>query len=62
MEVSLGCHPSHASAHTRSDTVIGFPSLAPQAILDFSKDLDLGLLDRVVSAMYTGAPNDVSRT
>lgn len=34
--------------------------LTAQAILDFSQDLDLGLLDRVVAAMYTGAGNDVS--
>lgn len=27
-------------------------------ILDFSKDLDIGLLDNVVRAMYTGAGND----
>lgn len=31
-----------------------------QAILDFNQDLDLGLLDRVVSAMYTGSGQDVS--
>lgn len=27
-------------------------------ILDFSKDLDIGLLDNVVAAMYTGTGND----
>lgn len=35
--------------------------LCAQAILDFSQDLDLGLLDRVVAAMFTGAGNDVRR-
>ncbi|PWN46897.1 putative CRM1-nuclear export factor, exportin [Violaceomyces palustris] len=29
-----------------------------EAILDFSQDLDIGLLDRVVGAMYTGAGAD----
>ncbi|GAK65900.1 nuclear export receptor crm1 [Moesziomyces antarcticus] len=29
-----------------------------EAILDFDKDLDIGLLDRVVAAMYTGAGQD----
>lgn len=29
-----------------------------QAILDFNQDLDIGLLDNVVTAMYTGAGAD----
>lgn len=36
------------------------PYFSSQAILDFNQDLDLGLLDRVVSAMYTGSGQDVS--
>ena len=29
-----------------------------QAILDFSQDLDVALMDNVVMAMYTGAGDD----
>lgn len=34
--------------------------IPPQKILDFSQDLDIGLLDRVVGAMFTGTGPDVS--
>lgn len=32
-----------------------------QAILDFSQDLDVGLLDRIVAAFFAGAGQEVSR-
>lgn len=60
MEVSTHTEEPDA-ASSQSSSPINASQLflsSSQGILDFSQDLDIGLLDRVVAAMYTGTGQD----
>ena len=51
--------PRHHGGMSRHISVVSFPFTLLQGILDFSKEFDVSLMDRVVMAFYSGAGQEV---